>query len=266
MTRINAYAQIIEAIFLSKYRSGITIIPFERQDIVDAATILGIGLPKNLGDVVYSPKYRTPLPQSIQDTAPEGLFWVIVGRGRSKYAFQLKTMSKILPDTMLPTIKIPDATPGIVTKYALDDEQALLTRLRYNRLLDIFTGVTCYSIQNHLRTTVIGIGQVETDELYVGADKRGAHYVFPVQAKGGNDEIGIVQIEQDIALCQQKFPTLDCRAIAAQFMQDHVIAMFEFALEEESGVVKVAERHYKLVSPDEVSDEDLLRYRQRPSE
>jgi hypothetical protein len=45
--------------------------------------------------------------------------------------------------------------------------------MRYNRLLDIFTGVACYSLQNHLRTTVPDVGQVETDELYVGVDKNG---------------------------------------------------------------------------------------------
>jgi hypothetical protein len=171
MARKNLYSQIIESIFLTKYRVGDTVIHFERHDIVDTAAQLGVNSPKNLGDVIYSPKYRTPLPQSIQDTAPEGLFWVIVGKGRSRYAFELRTISKIRPDGMLPTIKIPDATPGIVAKYALGDEQALLTRLRYNRLLDIFTGVTCYSIQNHLRTVVMG-NQVETDEIYVGVDKR----------------------------------------------------------------------------------------------
>jgi len=41
--------------------------------------------------------------------------------------------------------------------YALGDEQALLAKLRYNRLLDIFTGVVCYSLQNHLRTNVPGM-------------------------------------------------------------------------------------------------------------
>ena len=81
---------------------------------------------------------------------------------------------------MMLATKIPDATPSIVEKYALDDEQALLTKLRYNRLIDIFTGVTCYSLQNHLRTTVPGIGQVETDEIYVGVDKLGRQFVFPV--------------------------------------------------------------------------------------
>jgi len=42
--------------------------------------------------------------------------------------------------------KVPDSSPGIVAKYALSDEQALLAKVRYNRLVDIFSGVTCYSL------------------------------------------------------------------------------------------------------------------------
>jgi len=43
-------------------------------------------------------------------------------------------------------------------------------KLRYNRLIDVFIGVTCYSLQNHLRTTEPRIGQFETDEIYVNTD------------------------------------------------------------------------------------------------
>ena len=82
----------------------------------------------------------------------------------------------IAPNKLLAETKIPDATPGVITMYALGDEQALLAKLRYNRLIDIFTGVACYSLQSHLRTTVPNIGQVETDEIYIGIDRRGAHY------------------------------------------------------------------------------------------
>ena len=150
-------------------------------------------------------------------------------------------------------------------KYAFNDEQALLARLRYNRLVDIFTGVTCYSLQNHLRTTVPEMGQVETDEIYVGLDKRGAHYVFPVQAKGGTDKLNVVQIEQDFAVCAAKFPSLVCRPIAAQFMAGGVIALFEF--EQADGIVSIsAEKHYKLVPPDEISSDDLAAYRSRAAE
>jgi hypothetical protein len=136
------------------------------------------------------------------------------------------------------------------------DEQALLAKVCYNRLIDIFTGVTCYSLQNHLRTTVAEMGQVETDEIYVGVDRRGAQYVFPVQPKGGTDKLNIVQIEQDFAVCAQKFPALICRAFAAQFMEDDLIALFGFEISED-GVALTDEKHYRLVEPDDISAKDL---------
>lgn len=147
--------------------------------------------------------------------------------------------------------------------YALSDEQALLAKLRYNRLIDIFTGVACYSLQSHLRTSVPGMGQVETDEIYIGIDRRGAHYVFPVQAKGGSDTLSVVQIEQDFALCQAKFPSLICLPVAAQFMRKDLIALFLFE-EGAEGVAIAGEKHYRLVPPDELTRADLEQYRSRP--
>lgn len=190
--------------------------------------------------------------------------WIIRPAGMAKYAFAQVKDYKIIGNPNLASTKIPDATPGLVAKYRLGDEQALLARLRYNRLIDIFTGVTCYSLQNHLRTTVPEMGQVETDEIYVGIDKRGVHYVFPVQAKGGSDMLGVVQIEQDFALCAKVFGKLVCRPIAAQFMEDDIIALFEFA-QMDDGVKICAESHYKLLPPHEVTDGDLETYRRLAS-
>jgi hypothetical protein len=84
-----------------------------------------------------------------------------------------------------------------------------------------------------------------------------------VQAKGGSDRIGIVQIEQDFAVCAEKFPDLTCRSIAAQFMDADLIAMFEFELTK-TEVAIVSEKHYRLVSPDELSPEELAVYGKRP--
>lgn len=258
----NRYTQLIEAIFLKHYQEGMTDVGFDRNEITETATTLGIDLPKNLGDVLYSFRYRTPLPGTLSEKAPEGYEWIIRPAGRSRYRFVLVKQSFIAPSAVLAVTKIPDATPGIITRYALNDEQALLAIVRYNRLVDIFTGITCYSLQNHLRTTVREIGQVETDEIYIGIDKRGAHYVLPIQAKGRADRIGVVQIEQDIAVCQAKFPGLICRPLAAQFMHDGMIAVFEF--EQDADEIRVsAERHYRLVRPDELSVEELMQYRFR---
>ncbi len=258
----NRYSQLIQAIFSKYYKTGATEISFERSDIVDSAKSLRIKLPKNLGDVLYSFRYRTELPESITNKAPEGYGWIIRPAGRARYKFVLVKETSVLPSSMLAETKIPDATPGVIIKYAMSDEQALLAKIRYNRLIDIFTGLTCYSLQNHLRTTVPGIGQVETDEIYVGIDKRGVHYALSVQAKGRKDRIGIVQIEQDFGVCATKFPGLIHRPIAAQTMDDERIALFEFEQTKE-GIRVSSEKHYRLVSPDELTAEELQSYKKR---
>lgn len=258
----NVYTQLMERVFAERYTSESVEVPFDRADIQPIADQLGIKLPKNLGDVVYSFRYRTVLPERIRDTAPIGYEWIIRLAGRGHYKFVLVTESRITPNSMLVETKILDSTPGPILKYSLSDEQALLAKLRYNRLIDLFTGLTCYSLQNHLRTTVPGLGQVETDEIYIGIDSHGAQYVIPVQAKGGTDHIGVVQIEQDLALCDAKFPQLICRPIASQFVNKELIVLFELS-QTDRGIRIVNERHYRLVRPEDLSAEELETYQRR---
>ena len=257
----NRYSRIIERIFFEHYRAGKAKFEFPRTEIETFASELGIELPKNLGDLIYSFRYRTPLPSRVVGTAPPGKCWLIRAGGKGRYRFELAAEFHLTPNVQLAQIKVPDATPGIIEKYRLSDEQALLAMLRYNRLVDIFTGLTCYSLQNHLRTTVTGLGQVETDEIYIGIDTHGAHYILPVQAKGGKDRQNQVQIEQDFALAAEHFPNLICRPIAAQFMDEGVIALFEL-VREDGRLAQRAESHYRLVPPDDLSDEELQCYRQ----
>ncbi len=262
MAEANRYTRIIERIFHAAHKQGLEELLFTRTDIEKAAADLEIKLPKNLGDVIYSFRYRTALPPSIQKCAPKGKEWIIRPAGRGKYQFAATSFAAIEPTKRMAETKVPDATPGVISMYALNDEQALLAKLRYNRLVDIFTRVTCYSLQSHLRTSVPRLGQVETDEIYIGLDRRGAHHVFPVQAKGKNDRLNIVQIEQDVAMCQHKFPNLICRPIAAQFMRNDLIVLFEFE-QGDDGIVISTEKHYRLVPPEEIEEKDLIAYRAR---
>lgn len=257
----NRYSNLLEYIFKLKYKKGIKEFSFSREEIELSARKLSIKLPKNLGDLIYSFRYRIDFPQSIIKTQPKGFEWIIVGSGKGEYAFKLTKLNRIIPRDELITIKIPDATPEIIISYAQGDEQALLAKVRYNRLIDIFLGLTAFSLQNHLRTTVTGIGQIEVDEIYVALDKSGCQYIIPVQAKGGHDKHGIVQTSQDIACCKEKFPNLICRPVSVQFMDDSKIAMFE--LLEQNGEIKVVdEKHYQLVPSSDITNEDLLSYHQ----
>lgn len=153
----NRYSKLIEYIFLENYGKEAQEVNFLREDLVSAAKELGIELPKNLGDVIYSFRYRTALPESIRELAPDGLEWVIRSVGQAKYKFSLTAMPHIVPNSLLAEIKIPDATPGIIARYALNDEQALLAKLRYD--LARYRQETVETISRKRLHAIEGIGE-----------------------------------------------------------------------------------------------------------
>ena len=72
--------------------------------------------------------------------------------------------------------------------------------------------------------------------------------------------MSVVQIEQDIAVCAAKFKDAICRPLGAQFIQSDLIALFEFGPTPD-GVRVRTERHYHLVPPEELTEEELRLYR-----
>ena len=164
-----------------------------------------------------------------------------------------------MPNRALRPILVPNNTPEIITMYSLSDEQSLLSMVRYNRILDMFLGVVAYSMQNHLRTKVDEIGQIEIDELYIAINKAGQHFIIPVQAKVGNDKIGAVQLYQDIQFCSKRFPRLICVPIAVHFENDsNSICMFRLALDD-FAVQVIEEKHYRLSDACQITSEYVCR-------
>ncbi|MGH9575588.1 MAG: endonuclease, partial [Candidatus Acidiferrales bacterium] len=157
----NRYRAIIQTIFNQHYKPGQTQFEFTREEFVEVAEKLAIKLPKNLGDLLYSFRFRGKLPDEIVATAGKDREWIIELVGRARYRFRLVKLANIVPNPSMIAIKIPDATPEIIAIYALSDEQALLAKVRYNRLVDTFLGLTTYSLQNHLRTTVRSMGDAQ---------------------------------------------------------------------------------------------------------
>lgn len=260
-----AYKAIIEKIFFDNYKSGCDEFTVERGEIFSAADMLGVSRPKNAGDVIYYFRHRQPLPPNVTATQPPDKHWLILGAGDGVYRFKLSSLLYIQPTRGLLVRKIPDATPGIIENYALTQEQALLAKIRYNRLIDTFLGITAYSLQNHLRTKISNYGQIEIDELYVGVNSSGQQFVIPVQAKGGSDKLGVIQTIQDITYCREgnskgnKYKDIKPRAISAQFMSDDVIALFELQFDG-SDVSIIDEKHYRLTDPATITRADLDSY------
>lgn len=138
---MNKYDDVIERVFSKNYTDGDIKVSFDRNELAQACDDLEISRIKNLGDIPYSYRFRRELPDSIKATCKTDYEWIIVGTGIGTYEFRLASPGKIVPTSNRRKIKVPDATPEIVRRYAPGtDEQALLTKVRYNRLVDIFTG------------------------------------------------------------------------------------------------------------------------------
>ncbi|MDR3554575.1 MAG: hypothetical protein P4L55_07460 [Syntrophobacteraceae bacterium] len=74
--------------------------------------------------------------------------------------------------------------------------------------------------------------------------------------------LSVIQLEQDFAICSEKFPNLICNAVAVQFMKDNLVALFIFEMGD-TGIRLLGEKHYRLTPSSEISRDELLSYRSR---
>jgi hypothetical protein len=259
--KVNLYKNLIEDIFLRGYRKGVNEIQFTSLDFKRAAKKLGIDVPQNVQEAIYSFRYRKDYPTAISKTAKKGCEWVLRGGGDEKYRFSMVKNVAFSARSGYAETRIIDVTPQAISRYVLIDKQAVLALVRFNRLIDIFTGLTCCPLQSYLQTDIAGIEQVDND-IYIGMSRQGVEYLLFVHATGRNNKIRRVHIEQDFAIAAEKFPNLICKSIAAQFMPNETIALFELESNNE-GVAIVAEKHYRLVHPSELSFDELEIYKTR---
>ncbi len=169
----------------------------------------------------------------------------------------------VAPSARYFRLKLSDETPPLVSQFAFDEKQLLLAKVRHNRLIDRFFNTVATSIQVNVRSLLPGFGLIEADEVYVAINNSGNQFVMPVQAKGGSDQIGIVQVMQDLALCRKAFPLLIPRPVAVQFVRDEtgeIIVMFEL-VEKEGELLVADEKQYRLVPARQIGEDDLAEYR-----
>ena len=227
---ISEYDKVIENLFLKKFdeigKPDIIELGFTKDELVESAKSIGINI-RNVPDVVYTYRSRRGLPEKILSKGN----WIIEPRGKGKFAFiKIKRSPFISIQEGLAPIDILNSLPEIVEKYTANDEQGLLSTIRYNRLVDIFTEITCFHLQSHIRTTIEDEGQIEIDDLYVGIDHDGNEYILPLEAKSPQerDKLGWIQVANLVKYAHQYFPKLKCRAICAKPIDKNKLYLIEF--------------------------------------
>lgn len=225
---ITQYDKIISSLFEKKHsdEENKEELKFTKDEIIETAQSLGITL-RNPPDVVYTYRCRRSLPDDILSTGG----WILIPKGKGRFAFRKTNRNPFIEiQEGLAQIEILNAVPEIVEKYATNDEQGLLSLMRYNRLIDIFTNITCFHLQSHIRTTIVHEGQVEIDDLYVGIDDEGNEYIIPTEAKSPDkrDKIGWFQVANLVKYANQYFPNLICRPIAVKPYEHNIVCLMEF--------------------------------------
>lgn len=243
------YDKIIEALFMEKFndKTGMEIkqIDFTKDEVVATAAKLNIII-RNIPDIIYTYRCRSELPESIRAKGN----WLIQAKSKGKYAFIRTKRPPFIPiQEGLAPVEILNALPELVEKYTAYDEQGLLSAVRYNRLVDVFTEITCFHLQSHIRTTIEG-GQIEVDDLYVGLDQNGKAYILPLEAKSPEekDRLNWIQVSNLVKYAKLKFPDLTCRPIAAKPVDRNTIYLIEFEDKtdfEEIGIKNI--KLYKLI-------------------
>ena len=77
-----SYNAIIEKVFLDRYSAEDEEVAFVRDDLIAAATHLAVPVPRNLGDVLYTFRYRRPLPKPSGTLLPRARSGRSGGRAR----------------------------------------------------------------------------------------------------------------------------------------------------------------------------------------
>ncbi len=226
------YASAIEDVFFAHYSEGTEFIEFQRGELLESLRRNNLTV-SNLPDLVYMYRSRRPLPQRILATGN----WAIDNIGRGWYGFlKLKNKPHFSIDfNEIAPIDIYNAIPDLVEGYLRDDEQSLLTRVLYNRLVDIYTSMTCFLVQNHYRSTVEarrGRTEVEVDALYTGVNTQGELCAIPIEAKSAGDTemLGRVQLSNMAKLIRQdpKFAGMRRCLLAIKTLNDGTIGMVRF--------------------------------------
>ena len=103
----NIYDRIIIELFQRHWKPDITEFEFSRDEFEEIIDQLGIERPRNLGDIIYTFRYRKPFPSAILETQSGNLQWSLHLSGHGRYRMSLSQSAVVLPDKSLPTFQYP---------------------------------------------------------------------------------------------------------------------------------------------------------------
>lgn len=233
------YEDTIIQVFENKLNEGFETdeeIPFDRDDIETAMNELDLTV-KNVPDIPYAYRSRRSLPDTIKQHGYNAIILDDSIEGaEATYLFTKREQLIHIPDDYDEKKQTSlNELPEPVREYIGEDEQGVLTQVRYARLLDEFTGFDTYHLQSHMRFRVNN-REAELDDLYIGVDNEGNDHAIAVEAKGTGETLNKNQLIRNTRGIEQKseYPNL-VETLAVKLDEDGYFYLFEFNISESDG-------------------------------
>jgi len=132
--------------------------------------------------------------------------------------------------------------------------------VRYNSLIDIFLGLTAFSLHSKVVASIQS-ELIEIEELYIGLDQRDCRYAIPVQTAGQDERISGSRAAEHIEFVEKKFRGMRTIAVGAKLIDERTVALFELRLEDDK-IKVVKEKHYALMPPNPLRREKISDHHQ----
>jgi len=222
-----------------------TVLPIAVASVLLTVTLFGQADNPSIPPIrVYTYPRRRDWPDEIAATGHWDLArdW----QGDAQHCFIKLTHPLTLAPETLQENEIPYAVPEIVDQSVGQDEQGIVTRARYNRLVDVFTGLAAFHLQSHVRT-VISRKQIEIDDLYVAVDKQGKRYCVPIEAKTGREKTSYGQVSNMAKFAETRFPDFACRPLLINGVCHDLFHIVEFIASTDPRKIRIVDqRLYRL--------------------
>ena len=155
-------------------------------------------------------------------------------------------------------VGILDNTPTVVGQLARDERELLLARLRFNRLLDNFLGISTFPVHLLFDSPFYDSIGPEVEELHFGIAPFGDKCMVIVLSERWNGSPAISKLRASSEVPFKYSHNMRVHFILAHQTGGNCLALIELDLSSQRSKVK-AEKHYEFIKPDELNAHDYVK-------
>lgn len=240
MAENNKAKSFIKHLIEKNFTASQDSIPFSRDDVSLYCLKKFKKIPKNVGDIIYSLRYRMDYLSTFDHLLDPDYTWTLLSLSTGQY--ELKPMPKLkLPDlTSVPVISKIDKTPEHIHNLRPLNDQSLLMKIYQNKVLSEFLEDDLILLQAHHKVNLKDWGQAEIDGIVASET---SPRLYLVEVKGYTEVIGWPQIIQLKMYAEQNHPGLPFTPIFVQSHRDWSFSIVQFDFNSEFPQVTKSERY-----------------------